>query len=319
MKHFNNILYVLNHHTDKSSASLQRAIALAKSNQANLTLLQMLPDVSALVKSYEHAGISEEVRPMSMLQREKATLQTLLASLDIDLNVEQKTGQQYLEIIRLVQAQNFDLVIKEIDDIDWLDRLFGSDDMHLLRKCPCPVWLMKKDANPQYKHIMAAIDLDEDDDDNCNDELNSEILEFAYSLSLADFTTLHVVNAYDVPQAGFISLWAEQPDKVKEDLFSAECRQMQHKIKALMNDLKSKIGVKSYNYLSPQTHLAEGPPERELPKIAKQLNADLVVMGTIARTGIAGMIIGNTAENVLPQLNCSVLAIKPKGFVSPVS
>ena len=45
---------------------------------------------------------------------------------------------------------------------------------------------------------------------------------------------------------------------------------------------------------------------------------DLVVMGTVARSGIAGMLIGNTAERVLRKLPCSVLAVKPEGFTSPV-
>ena len=42
-------------------------------------------------------------------------------------------------------------------------------------------------------------------------------------------------------------------------------------------------------------------------------------MGTLARTGVAGLFIGNTAETILEQLTCSVLAIKPPGFVSPVT
>jgi nucleotide-binding universal stress UspA family protein len=51
---------------------------------------------------------------------------------------------------------------------------------------------------------------------------------------------------------------------------------------------------------------------------AAGLSADLVVMGTVARTGISGLIIGNTAEAILDQLMCSVLAVKPPGFTSPV-
>ena len=49
-----------------------------------------------------------------------------------------------------------------------------------------------------------------------------------------------------------------------------------------------------------------------------RLQADLVVMGTVARTGISGLLIGNTAEAILEQVQCSVLAVKPHGFVSPV-
>ena len=71
--------------------------------------------------------------------------------------------------------------------------------------------------------------------------------------------------------------------------------------------------------MSPRSHIVQGMPGRELPKVATDIKADLVVMGTVARTGIAGVVIGNTAETVLSQLQCSVLAIKPKDFVSPVT
>lgn len=320
MKNFNDILYVFDNHTCESSASLLRAIALAESNQADLTLLQVLPDISSLIKLGDQAGISDQALRNNVLQREHRKLQQWISALNVNisLKIEQRIGRQYIEIIRFVQAKKFDLVVKEIEEIDWLDRLLGSDDMHLLRKCPCPVWLMKKNEAPRYKHIMAAVDLT-DETDNCNNELNSEILDFASALSLAEFTTLHVVHAYDVPQAGFISLWADQPDKVKNDLFESEYQQKQHDMQILMSGLKAKIGTQSYNYVSPRTHIVQGPPGRELPKIANDIHADLVIMGTVARTGIAGILIGNTAENVLPQLHCSILAIKPKGFVSPVT
>jgi universal stress protein E len=42
------------------------------------------------------------------------------------------------------------------------------------------------------------------------------------------------------------------------------------------------------------------------------------VMGTIGRTGVKGLLIGETAERVLRRANCSVLALKPRGFRSPL-
>ena len=53
--------------------------------------------------------------------------------------------------------------------------------------------------------------------------------------------------------------------------------------------------------------------------LARQQAIDLIVMGTIARTGVAGALMGNTAEHVLDHVQCSVLAIKPDGFISPVT
>ena len=42
-------------------------------------------------------------------------------------------------------------------------------------------------------------------------------------------------------------------------------------------------------------------------------------MGTVARTGIAGFFVGSAAEGILNQIDCSVLTVRPPGFVSPVA
>ncbi len=49
----------------------------------------------------------------------------------------------------------------------------------------------------------------------------------------------------------------------------------------------------------------------------KTAHVDLIVMGTVARTGIPGLLIGSTAASILQRVNCSVLAVKPDGFASP--
>lgn len=323
MQKFHHIVYVLDTDANESSPSLVRAINLAKNNQADLTLLKVLADIPKLISSSLSETDEKELQN-KVLAQETSKLQTLLSSIDPDLktNIELRVGKKYIETIRAVQANDYDLVIKEVDSIDWLERLFGSEDMHLLRKCPCPVWLMKRNEQPEYKNIMVAIDFDDEQEtDNKTDNmaLNKTLLELSISLSLSDFTTLHVVNAYDVPQAGFISLWVDQPEAVEKELFDAEFQKRQHKMNALLAELKETIGPEAYDYLSPRTHLVQGPASRELPKLADIIDADLIIMGTVARTGIAGVLIGNTAENILSQLQCSVLAIKPRDFVSPVS
>lgn len=323
MHRYSNIVYVLNNDVYELSPSFVRTVNLAKANHAGLKVLKILPDMSTVTLSML-TGIDEKSMKEKILAQENAKLQHVVSSLDAELNAkaELRIGKKYIEIIRAIQANNYDLVVKEVDDVDWLNRFFDSDDMHLLQKCPCPVWLMKKNEKPEYKHIMAAVDFDDEleiSEYSYNDELNQKILEQSVSLSFSDFTTLHVVNAYDVPLAGFIKLSVDQPEKVERELFKAEYQKRRHKMNALMENLKNKIGAESFDFLSPRTYIVKGPPGRELPKMVESLNADLVVMGTVARTGIAGVVIGNTAETVLSELKCSVLAIKPKDFVSPVS
>ena len=65
-------------------------------------------------------------------------------------------------------------------------------------------------------------------------------------------------------------------------------------------------------------HLLKGDADLVISQLAHKKRMELLIMGTVARTGIPGFLIGNTAEEVLRKVNCSVLTVKPKGFVTPV-
>jgi nucleotide-binding universal stress UspA family protein len=65
-------------------------------------------------------------------------------------------------------------------------------------------------------------------------------------------------------------------------------------------------------------HMVSGAPSVVLPRLVNQFDIGLIVMGTVGRTGLRGLIMGNTAETILRSVRCSVLAVKPEGFVTPV-
>jgi nucleotide-binding universal stress UspA family protein len=64
--------------------------------------------------------------------------------------------------------------------------------------------------------------------------------------------------------------------------------------------------------------ILDGEPGVEIPREVARLSIELLVLGTVGRSGLAGMLIGNTAEEILRRVDCSVLALKPDGFQSPV-
>lgn len=114
-------------------------------------------------------------------------------------------------------------------------------------------------------------------------------------------------------------------------LHSLEFPELDHALPARISSKKSAevraraeqhINAQFANYelaLSPQVHLVTDPPDFAILQHIERHSVELLVMGTIARTGIAGMVVGNTAERLLPRIPCSVLAVKPAGFVSPVT
>lgn len=91
-------------------------------------------------------------------------------------------------------------MIKKAESGGLLDRVFGSDNMHLLRECPCPVWLIKPKSPKTIHRILAAVDVDDfypQEELDTRHRLNLQILEMAGSLALSEFAKLHVVHVWE--------------------------------------------------------------------------------------------------------------------------
>ena len=320
MKRFKNILYVNETGVNQTSA-MARAVSLAKSNQANLTVVDVIPDaVTAAAVGLTPDGLSGEEGKDGVIMDRRRALASLIAPFTqgSGIRIQVVTGKLFLEVIRMVLSHSFDLVIKPAEDPDWMDRLFGSDDMHLLRKCPCPVWLMKPAEEIRFKTVLAAVDIDPVNPVSTSPDLNRIILELAGSIAMADNASLHLAHAWDASaEQTFLShkgITAESVDAYVQKKKAVHT----DGLSALGSALESWITTNAGKPIDPRLHLIQGPAKKVIPQLANDLSADLVVMGTIARTGISGLFIGNTAEVVFHQLQCSILAVKPPGFESPV-
>lgn len=322
MNRFKDILCIVD--TDAQyKPALERAVTLAENNQANLAVVEVvepIPSGIGMPKGGPIAADLQKVQAKIHLQ----SLDTLVEPYRKRINIETRllTGIPFLEIIREVLRNNHDLIIKIPEDHDWLDRVFGSDDMHLLRKCPCPVWLIKNHAPSSFNRILAAVDVDESEPQaklEIQHTLNRQVLEIASSLALSDFAELHIVNAWQaigesVMHSPFISTTEEDIDEYVKTIK----QQHEDNLNKLMGEVFNKLDQDTMEYLKPQSHLVKGSPRQQIPALSKDLDVDLLVMGTVARTGLPGFFMGNTAETILSQIDCSVLAIKPPGFITPV-
>jgi nucleotide-binding universal stress UspA family protein len=125
---------------------------------------------------------------------------------------------------------------------------------------------------------------------------------------------LHVVHAWSaahedmIKHSPFLRISKSEADRYVKD---TETRHRE-RFEALIEQFRRKAP-----HL--KTHFIKGLPEIVIPEVVRENQIEVVVMGTLARTGIPGLLIGNTAEGVLNQVDCSVLAIKPEGFVSPIA
>ncbi|MGV8943329.1 universal stress protein [Thermomonas sp.] len=318
MNLFKNILYV-SENSVAQEASIMRAVSLAENNQARLTVIDVVPTPSGGIGLPLAGPLANELQAAAINER-RQNLESLIEphtnKLAIQLHV--LTGRTFLEAIRFVLRNGHDLLIKPAENPSFIERLFGSDDMQLLRNCPCPVWLTRENEKPKYENIVAAVDFDPEMPDATEQDLNQQILGLAGSVAFSDFAALHVVHVWDAPNEGMIRKWANNPQEAGAAYVTGVHARHEAAFIALRQQLAERVGREASGYLSPTFHLRRGTAATVIPETARQVQAGLVVMGTVARTGIAGLLIGNTAEAVLEQLQCSVLAVKPSGFVSPV-
>lgn len=316
MQPFTNILYV-NEPGVEQAATLAHTVALAEKNLAKLTIVDVVPaqvvNVGIALPTEETVSTNSQA---TVVGDRQGALETLLQPHRGRLPIRTKllVGKTFTEVIRAVLKDGYDLVIKPAENPSWTARLFGNDDLHLLRKCPCPIWLMKSSETSNYQNIIAAVDFDPLHPSSVEQALNREILTLAGSLALSDQAKLHLVHAWESFAEATLR---SRSDATFEHLVGyAGLAYTQHKrgLDMLAKELRQEIGEEAYAALAPRLHLLQGEAKKTIASLTRDVDADLVVLGTVARRGLIGLIFGNTAETFLDELSCSVLAIKPPGF-----
>jgi len=309
MQRFKNILLVLNPEVQEIAA-LGKAVSLARQNGGRLTLFSVLKQPPGL-QGYSESVAQDQLA--SAIAERREWLRGLMISMqndDIDVVINVVEGISFLEIIRQVLREQHDLVITTAEEIKGIRaRLFGATSMHLMRKCPCPVWVVKQAQVQPYARILAAVDPSVYDPKR--DSLNPMILQLASSMARKETADLHIVHVWHLFGERYVRSRGMTKKEVQE---AKDHEKEQHKQR-----LDTLLSLVDFTNLKPHLHLIEGDPDKRIPELVIEQDVDLLVMGSVCRTGVAGFLIGNTAEEVLNQVNCSVLTLKPEGFVTPVT
>ena len=218
------------------------------------------------------AGSEQLVARFQLLLDElsqSARQQDVIASSEIEWAEDWPTA-----VVRAAARCNAELVVKSSFDHSDLQReMRTTSDWELLRHSPCPVLLIKNYSDWQHRRILAAIDVNSKD--GAHTQLNQQVVSFAGSFAEAHGCRLHIVNAY---------------------------RDSQHMPSLQQLALLSGVPLS-------QVHVREGIPHEVISGIVEELGADLVVIGTVGRSGIRGKLFGNTSEKLLDQTHADLLVV----------
>ncbi|MDV5168365.1 universal stress protein [Photobacterium rosenbergii] len=182
----------------------------------------------------------------------------------------------------------------------------GSTTLHIMRKSEVPIWSISTAPRP-VKNIVAALDISNQDYREFNEKILALAVEFC-SITGANLTVCH---AWRLDSEGFLRKWSGYDD-LDIALISKKMRDDR------VGRLRSLLMPYENSPIHTSIKILEGETRQILPKYVNEEGADLVILGSLSRTGIAGFLMGNTAESLLNEINCSVITLKPDDFTSPV-
>ena len=290
---------------EQSAAALMRAVEVARAHGAKVSLISQVEEIPISIASIQDGFV--KLRQSALKELVKSTDTT---GVEVE-SIVQIAYNGTIDLIKVVIDRNYDLVVKAADSAGRTKSMvFGSNDQQLLRKCPSPVWIVKAHKTPRFERILMAVDVDPNEKENA--ELNNTIAELAISLAEQYGSELHIVHAWTfsgenkLRNSGYEKLAGYIDQALKEIKTNHQ--------EWLDNFLQSGV-LKEKAYT---LHFEKGEPEDVISGIVNKYDIGLTVMGTVARTGIPGFFIGNTAEEILSAIDCSVLAVKPGSFSTPV-
>jgi universal stress protein E len=204
--------------------------------------------------------------------------------------------------VRQAVRSKADLVVIDPQHRHRLPGLMGYNDWELLRECPVPLLLIKSRKPLTRATVLAAVDPGHTFAKPAR--LDAAILRAAADFGTALRGAVHVLHAYQSLPLMLRAAAAEDAG-----LAAAARTDSQRMARTRFDRLMSGSRVAPR-----RRHLVESHPADAIVTLVRQLHCGVLVMGSVSRSGLKRLFIGNTAERLLDEVSCDVLVIRPPVF-----
>ncbi len=251
-------------------AAVERALQLAEATGADL-------HVYACAELQGDAPVNDEARRALLQPLERLAMELLASAREkgISATSEIEASSDWRSAAVAAAARcSANVLVKYCFDHSELQRqLRITSDWLLLRNSPCPVLLARGNAGWQHRRILAAVNINVGD--GAHVWLNNQIISVARGLAKATGSEVHFVNAF---RSNY-----ERPNE---------------------EELALRCGVPLQ-----QVHVKEGAAAEVISGLVEVIGVDLVIMGTVGRSGIRGKLFGNTSEKLLDIIHADMLVV----------
>lgn len=281
---------------ESARQTLAQAVKLATPDRAKITLLNVIQadEQTRLEMLGENSSAARE-EYLRLEQQLAGIIEPHAESIDVETLI--LFGKAWVCILEETIRSKPDLLMAgPAHRGPVAEALFGSTTLKLIRKCPCPVWVVKPREDKNKGIVLVAHDLT---------EVGTRALEFGLTLSQMGKWDLHILHCLEPED--YFGFMTSTPSETLEREKASRIERLEKELLELGRGESAEISV----------HL--GSPQVEIYNYLQEHETDVLIMGTSGRTGVAALVVGNTAETLLPWIRCSLLALKPEAVIGQAS
>jgi len=291
---------------NQPNSVIDRAAWLAKLMSCDIELLLFDPMSNPLMislipspKSNELERAIEEVQ-QGFINELAERARAVGISVTTEISAERPIAEAIMARAELSKPQ---FVVKGTQYHSDAERgIMVDTDWQLARICPFPIWLVKASKFEDPPVIVAAVDPTHEHDKPAT--LDTTIIQMAKSVAEATGGEVHLLHTYErLAGVGDQAMKIFRPVRLEIDKIDKKMKE-EHRnaldALAKRNEIEDKY-----------VHQLPGRTRDLLPSFVRSKNAQLVVMGALARWGLKRMILGSTAERVMDHLPCDIVIVRP--------
>lgn len=261
--------------------ALDRALALPLAAPAHVIVLHVIP---SLTSEADDARKAREILVRAIAARPRHP--------GIELTPEIASGEPHTQIIAKARALGADLIVMgRHGRRAFRDLFIGSTASRTLRYGDIPVLVVNSDTKGPYRRPLIATGLD---------DATPRLIELARSLIGPDLRSIPLVHAYHIPYEGLH--YVARTTRVEHEIEAAARERMENVLDTLPDRARWHPVIR------------RGEARAVILSEIETTHADLVVIGTHGRAGLAHVVIGSVAEHVIAAAPCDVLVTRPAGF-----
>lgn len=274
--------------SSRSDRAIRRATLISRACKADLLLIHVVDDdlPSRIVRA-------EQEQATVLLDEQARSLRDVDG---VDCRYRVALGVPYEAIVAVSEETDAELtVIGPHRRAALRDVFVGTTAERTIRTSRRPILMANGTPAGAYRHILVAVDLS---------DCSADAVRAVKRLGLAAGAAVSVVHVFDAPGTALLKRSAMTAEEIKDYVAGEEAR--------AAGELATFLGGLGFSPIRRIVKLNETSTAAAICDAAREASADLIVVGTRGRTGVAKMLLGSVAEALLRVATCDVLAVPPQ-------